>query len=308
MGQLLNFSGQKEHELGHALHNKLDLINLLPKIKMLKGETLLVNIRHDVIQDKELLSKVVNEIIVLKCMGVLTIIVVDADEKVFEYYQNKEKENPFADNDCASTNGINDVVEVLIKHETTKCINDIIFQKNAMSMSVIGVDMNIILSDDVFNKNISMFDKQNCSITDSLRKKKKKDSVDVLNEILDTDILPILVPTCKDAYGNTYVMNSSYFTAKLASCLNAFKMITLYKDNSQIPTSCIYGVERFMKIIKSGSFNDKTMKMMKYSINGVKSGVQIAQMIDVANASIMEELCNETQKSLTLYDDTLQSI
>ena len=48
--------------------------------------------------------------------------------------------------------------------------------------------------------------------------------------------------------------------------------------------------------------------MMKYSINGVKSGVQIAQMIDVANASIMEELCNETQKSLTLYDDTLQSI
>ena len=308
MGQLLNFSGRKENNVEQSSKEKMNLINLLPKIKVLKGEILVINIGYSVIQDNEILHKVVNEIIVLKCMGVSVLIVIDADDKVYEYFQNKEKNNPFNENDCAITNGINDVVEVLIKHEVAKIVNDIALSNNNMSMIVSGVDGNIILPDSVLNKNISIFNQQSHTATSGLKKKTKKYSVDILNDLLNTDILPILIPTCKDSYGNTYVMNSGYFTSKLANCLNAFKIITLYKDNSQIPTSCIYGVERFVKIIKSGSFNTKTMKMIKYHIDGVKSGVQIAQIIDVENTSIIEELCNETQKSLTLYDDTLQSI
>lgn len=308
MGQLLNFANEKSNNVKYMTKEKMNLIDLLPKIKMLKGEILIININYSIIKDKELLTRIVNEIVVLKCMGVSVVIVVDADEKIFEYFQNKGKENPFNENDCAITNGINDVIEVLIKHEVVRYINDVVLESNNISMVISGVDANIILPDDVFNKNISIFEQQSYTTINGLKKKTKKYSVDVLNNILSTDILPILMPTCKDAYKNSYIMNSGYFTAKLANCLNAFKMITLYKDNSQIPTSCVYGVERFVKIIKSGSFNNKTMKMMRYNIDGIKSGVQIAQIIDVENASIIEELCNETQKSLTLYDDTLQSI
>ena len=308
MGQLLNFSGRKDTNIGQISKEKMNLINLLPKIKSLKGEVLLINISYNIIQEKDILNTVVNAIIVLKCMGVSVLIVVDADDKIYEYFQNKEKDNQFNENDCAITNGINDVIEVLIKHEVAKNVNDAVLSNNNMSMIISGVDGNIILPDDVFNRNISIFNQQSYTAISGLKKKTKKYSVDILNDILSTDILPILIPTCKDAYGNTYVMNSGYFMSKLANYLNAFKMITLYKDNSQIPTSCIYGVERFVKIIKSGSFNTKTMKMMKYNIDGIKSGVQIAQIIDVANTSMIEELCNETQKSLTLYDDTLQSI
>ena len=308
MGQLLNFSGRKENNIEQNSKEKMNLINLLPKIKVLKGEVLVISIGYSVIQEKEILHKVVNEIIVLKCMGVSVIVVVDADDKIFEYFQSKEKDNPFNENDCTITNGINDDIEVLIKHEVAKSVNDAILSNNNMSMIISGVDGNIVLPDDVFNKNISIFNQQSYTAISGLKKKTKKYSVDILNDLLNTDILPILMPTCKDAYGNTYVMNSGYFMSKLANCLNAFKMITLYKDNAQIPTSCIYGVERFIKIIKSGSFNNKTMKMMRYNIDGIKSGVQIAQIMDVENTSIIEELCNETQRSLTLYDDTLQSI
>lgn len=308
MGQLLNFSGQKETKSYSSSEKNVNFVNLLPKIRAFKGETVVINICYELLKEKGLLGEVINEILVLKCMGVSTIIVADADEKVFEYFQNKEQENLFDEDNYVLTNGNNDVLEVLIKHETAKYMNDIAFQRNAMSMSVSGVDMNIVFPDNVFHKNISMFDEQNCVTVNGKRKQSKKFSVEVLNEILDTDVLPILIPTCKDMHGNTYIMKSGYFMANLSSYLNASKMITLYKDNPQIPTSCIYGVERFVKIIKSGSFNAKTMKMMRYNIDGVKSGVQIAQIIDVENASIIEELCNETQKSLTLYDDTLQSI
>ena len=111
MGQLLNFSGKKDTNIGQISKEKMNLINLLPKIKSLKGEVLLINISYNIIQEKDILNTVVNEIIVLKCMGVSVLIVVDADDKIYEYFQNKEKDNPFNENDCAITNGINDVID-----------------------------------------------------------------------------------------------------------------------------------------------------------------------------------------------------
>ena len=87
MGQLLNFANEKSNNVKYMTKEKMNLIDLLPKIKMLKGEILIININYSIIKDKELLTRIVNEIVVLKCMGVSVVIVVDADEKIFEYFQ-----------------------------------------------------------------------------------------------------------------------------------------------------------------------------------------------------------------------------
>ena len=306
MGQVIDFSKNSKNR--ENLKKDIDIITLLPKLKVFKGEILVFHVRSEIINDDNLLSTFVRDIATLKCIGTIPIIIPDLDIEIEKYYQNTYNEKPFDKHYCVNTNNSADILEVIYKHNGASKISSLIKELNVMPLVISGRDLNIIFPDNILRKVDSYFF-QNKNASQFLNEKEiKKYSVECLNEIIKTDIIPIIIPTCNDKLGNDYIISSGYFAMHISGYIYALKLISLYKDNLQIPTNCLYGVERFMKIIKSGSFSERTIKMLNPIIECVKNNVQSASMVDLENVSLIQELCAKNPNSLIIYDDTLQQI
>ena len=308
MGQLIDFGGKNLKRVKQEPKSD-DLISILPRLKALKGEIIVIKINNEVIANDILLQSVIKEIVTLKCMGTIVIIVADSDNKVAKYYdENEGIKDPFINSKFVSTNGITDVLEVLIKHDSVKKIVNIIKKYNVMSLAISGNDLDIILPDNVVNKNIETFSFASKQLYGGLEQKNKKYSIDNLNELLKTDLIPIIIPTFKDAQNNEYLLESSEFGMYVAKYTNALKYVVLYTNNKQVPTSCIYGIERFTKIVKTGKFSGNTLRFLGTAIEAIKNGIQGVHIIDCETTSLLEEFCFGNVEGLFLYDDTLNQL
>lgn len=307
MGQLIDFSGGSKKQTSQSVQHS-DIIDLLPKLKVFKGETIVIDIDNSVLTDDVCLAKVIKEIVILKYIGAFVVVTVNFDDIVKKHFDESLNEKIFINEKYAKINGSIDIIEVLIKHNISKKIAPLLQQYDIMSMIVSGNDLNVVFPDDVVNTNVSSFNFLQRSINTNFQKQFKKYSVDMLNEIIKTDILPILIPTYKDKQSNEYVMTSGMFSMYLSKYLGALKYITLYRGNDIVPRCCIYGVERFVKLIKTGSFDDNSVLLLNPAIEAVKNDVQSASIIDIDSVSILEEICSSQPRGLLLYNDALQHI
>ncbi len=306
MGQLIDFTGKKKYHKTDGTRSDIDIVGFLPKLKKLKGEIILFHITNDVLLDEKVLYDFIKDVVILKCLGVVVILVPDNDPEIEKYYSDTYNEKLFLNTFCSNINGISDVIEIIMKHNGGEKIVNFLKEYNVLPLSISGQELGIIFPDNVLNNNDNIYytfqqREQHTERTSSF-------TIDILNEIIGTDILPIILPSCKDKQGNEYIMSSGYFCMYLAKYLNAIRFITVYKNNDQIPQNCIYGVERFVKIVKTNSFNEKTIKTINPAIEAVKNGVQVSNLIDISSFSIIEDLCAKVSHSLILYDDVLQKI
>ena len=155
MGEIINFGG-KEIKYKPKKEQKTDnFISLLPQLRTLKDEVVIISINEEVENNEMLLKSVIKEVITLKCMGVITIIVANSNSKIEEYFnENQGVKKLFEQNIFTNSTGLTDVLEVIVKHDSVNKISNEIKQYNVISMALSGNDMNIILSDDVLNNNV----------------------------------------------------------------------------------------------------------------------------------------------------------
>lgn len=309
MGQLIGFNG-KSLKKNKAELKEADIISLLPYLRNLKGEIIVVNITKKVIDNDELLKKLLREIVTIKCMGAVVIIVPDGDFQINNFCEEIFDKRNYLDNfNYVNTQNQVDILDVFFKREVVDKISNILKSFNAMSIGVSGHSLDIILPDDVVNPNASLFDKQNKKMYNGMSEKTgKKYSIDMLEELIKTDIIPIVYSTFKTRNGNIYAMESSLFGAYIATYLSSLKYVEVYTDEQNIPTSCMYGVEKFVKIVKTGNFSKNQLRIINSGLEAVKNGIQGTHILDMKYVSLLEEFCGKSFSGLFLYDDTLNQI
>ncbi len=310
MGQVIDF-GDKQVKKTRVALNEIDLIKLLPKLRTLKNENIVVYISEEVLRNDDLLARFLREIVTLKCMEAKVLLVPDTDMFVSGICsENLNINNPFEKNNYVNVSEKVDIFDVIFKRETINKISNILKKFNAMSLGVSGHSLDIIFPDELVDNGLSVFDRQqhelfNRSTSDL---KNKKYSIDMLDELLKTDIIPIIAPSFRDRIGNTYIYKSSLFGAYLSSYLSSLKYVEVYTNEQNIPKNCFYGVERFTKIVNSGQFSNNDLQIMNAGIVAIRKGVQGVHIVDISQVSLLEEFCCKTFGGLFLYDDTLNQI
>ena len=155
MGEIINFGGQTLKYKPKKEQKTDNFISLLPQLRTLKDEIVVITFTEKVLNNPTLLQSVIKEVITLKCMGVITIIVANSNSKIEQYFkENQGIKELFSKNTFTNSNGLTDVLEVIIKHDSVNIINNEIKKYNVISMPLSGNDMNIVLSDDVLNNNV----------------------------------------------------------------------------------------------------------------------------------------------------------
>ena len=312
MGQVINFGGKSIKQFKNNT-NEMDIIRLLPKMSNLKGETIVLYIGEEILQDEELLTNVLREIVILKCMQAIVIIIPDVNKQSISLCNEMFAiTDPFLDANFVNIGEQADVFDVVFKREVLYKVSKILKQFNAMSIGLSGHMLDIVFANDAINVNdTSLFferERQELYYSQSEQKKKKQYSVDMLEEILKTNIIPIVAPTAYNNNGQVYVFESSLFGAYISGYLSALKYTELYSNRGDILKNCIYGIEKFTKILKTGSFKEESLRFLNSGIEAIKNGVQGTHIIDVSNISMLEEFCSKMFSGLFLYDDTLNQL
>ena len=307
MGQVIDFD-KKGFEKGKEKLCDSGIIKLLPKLRVLKGETIVIYICQEILSNEDLLNDVLREIAILKCMEINVLVVLDVNKQVDVFCSeilNLDKQ--FVDVNYVQITDQTEVIDAVFKRELTRKVVNNFKAFNIMSLGVSGYELGIVLPDEVVNKKQSVLtlSKYDICYETNEEKAKKQYSTGMLEELLKTNIIPVITPTFNDRNGNTYVIESSIFGAYLSGFLSSLKYVELYVNQPNIPTRCLYGIERFTKIVKSGSFTDNDLRVMNSGIESIKNGVQGAHIINVKQVSLLEEFCGSTICGLFLYDDTL---
>ena len=305
MGQVINF-GEHSNKTIPPLQ-EFDLIKILPHLRALKGENIVIYINAQILKDSNILSSLLREVVTLKCMEANVIIIPDFNEQICSVCSEIfNTNNPFKTNNYLNVGDKIDLFDVIFKREIFDNITNTLRSFNAMSIGLSGHTLDIMFPDDYVDNGITVFNHQGRDMYGGLNEKReKKYSTDMLEEILKTDIIPIVSPTCKDRVGNLYIFESSLFGAYLAGFLSSLKYTEVYTNEATMPVNCIYGVERFAKILKSGAFSNNCVRMMNSGINAIQKGVQGVHIININNVHILEEFCSKSFAGLFLYDDSL---
>ena len=80
MGQIIDFGNKSIKQFTNNT-SEIDVIRLLPKLNNLKGETIVLYIGEEILQDEALLTSVLREIVILKCMQAIVIIIPDVNKQ-----------------------------------------------------------------------------------------------------------------------------------------------------------------------------------------------------------------------------------
>ena len=309
MGQIIDFGDKITKDVKQNL-KELDIIRLLPKLRSFRGENIVIFLEKSVINDGEVLSKVLREVVILKCMEVRIVLVLDVDEQMRNFCRETYGvDDIFTDKNVYNLRDNIDVIDVICKREVMYEVSNILNSFNAMSLCCSGHSICIVFPDDAVNNGISVFDKPYRDINSGTEHQTQKIySFDMLDELLKTNIIPVLAPTVYDRLGKQYLVRSEVFSAYISGYLSSLKYVAIYKDYADIPTNCLYGVSRMIRILKAGVFSANSLQLINAGIEAINKGSQGAHIINANRVSLLEELCGKRFNGLFLYDDNLNHL
>ena len=307
MAEIINFFGQAQNY--KEGRKNVDVISFLPKLKYLNGETMVVSIDEKVIADDRLLENFLREVLLMKYVGVSIVLVADIRGEVNKYlYENSGIENRLDNDITVALDKDYDVVDVLIKHNGLNTIYDIMDNLGANVLSVSGSVLGIKFAD-IGSDEFSPFEKNRKNFNNvGLKNKNSKNSVGLLDEILKTDIIPVISPIVRDSQGINYVMEGKYFSARLAGLLGALKCVMTYSDEKKIPKGCVYGAERIIEVVNEGGYSANFLNIAKASSEAIINGSQGVHILDPKVVDLVEELCSGNFFGIFVYDDAVSHL
>jgi len=309
MGQILDFNSNNNNAKNNTTR-EIDLVKLLPKLQNLKKENIVIHITDEVANNDKLLLKLLREVVILKYIEVTVVLILDTNKFIEDFcVKNLKIKKPFEKQSFVKITEEIDVFDMIFKHKVADRVSSFLKNFNATPLCISGHNLDIIFPDEIVYDKLSFFDFQKKDVRNYITEKKnKKYSIVTLEELLKTNIIPVIYPSFKDRIGNTYIQESACFGSYLSSCMSSLKYVEICANKKSIPTNCIYGIDRLSKIIKTGYFSKNDIVLMEACINAIKKGTQGAHIIDIQNVSLLEEFCSQAFKGLFIYDDILNQI
>ena len=307
MAEIINFFGQSQNY--KEGRRNIDVISFLPKLKYLNGETMVISIDEKMLADNRLLESFLREVLLMKYVGVSVVLVVDIRGEVNKYLYENSGIGDRLDNDVAvSVEKDYDVVDVLIKHNGLNTIYDIMDNLGANVLAVSGSTLGIKMAD-IGSDEFLPFEKDRKNFNNvGLKNKNSKSSVGLLDEILKTDIIPVISPIVRDFQGVNYVMEGKYFSARLAGLLGALKCVITYSDEKKIPKGCVYGAEHIIDVVNEGGYSANFLNIAKASADAITNGTQGVHIINPKIVDLVEELCSGNFFGIFVYDDAVSHL
>jgi len=253
------------------------LIEALPYIQKFKGKTLVVKYGGNAMINEDLKNKVMEDITLLKYIGLNPIIVHGGGPDITAALNKFEIKTEFINGLRVTDEQTMEVAQMVLVGKTNKEIVATLNTKGGNGIGFCGIDGNLIRCE----KHIETVDGAEVDI--GYVGKVVKINPHVLKLLTSDDYIPVIAPVGVDENGNSYNVNADTVAGEIAAALQAEKLILLTDiEGIQIDGETVYYINEseIRKHIDSGAISGGMIPKVLGCINAINSGVNSVHIID----------------------------
>ena len=265
------------------------LIESLPYIKQFKGKTFVIKYGGSVLNNDKIKKSVIEDIILLKYVGVNPVIVHGGGPAISKTMEAYEKESCFVKGLRVTDAETMKIVEMVLVGKVNKEIISLINQMGARGVGISGKDGSLIQASRLCPENIG----------EDLGFVGQVDQVnpEIVHQIIAGGYIPAIAPVGGNDQGETFNINADTVAGQLAISLESEKLIFLtdvdgIRSNKEEADSRVssLSISRARKWIQEGKIKGGMVPKVKACIEAVQSKVQRTHIINglVSHALLLE--------------------
>ncbi len=257
------------------------LLESLPYIKEYFNKIVIVKIGGSMMENDEILKKVLDDVILMKYVGIKTILVHGGGKQITKLMNERNIDVQFIDGLRVTTKEAIDIVKMVLIGDINSKIVSFLNRHGNVSIGLSGNDANFIKC------NKKYYEKDGKKIDLGYVGQILDINVSFITNILNSDYMPVIASLGSDNKGNIYNVNADTCAFELASVLKAKKMILL-SDVDGISAN-IKGEDRLIsklsiegcrELIKNGSIGSGMIPKINACIDAINNGVSSATILN----------------------------
>ncbi|MBF0377255.1 MAG: acetylglutamate kinase [Desulfamplus sp.] len=260
------------------------LIEALPYIRRFAGKTIVVKYGGHAMVYDNLKEDFASDITLLKYVGLNPVVVHGGGPQINKVLSAMNITPSFVRGMRYTDGETMDVVEMVLGGKVNKEIVARINQKGGKTVGLTGKDANLIIAEKMTIYQESEGDNPPEIIDPGMVGKVSKINPEIIHTLTDKGFIPVIAPVGVGEHGETYNINADLVASKIASALNAERLILmtdvdgLLDSNSNLISSV--NEKAIKRMIKSGEIKGGMIPKMECALEVLQNGVSKSHIIN----------------------------
>jgi acetylglutamate kinase len=272
------------------------LAQALPYIRKFHGKTMVIKYGGNAMTDPALQQDFAEDVVLLKLVGINPVVVHGGGPQIEAALAKIGKKGTFVQGMRVTDEETMDVVEWVLGGEVQQEIVGLINQAGGKAVGLTGYDGGLIRA-----RKMKLFDKDDPSKELDIGNVGEIESIDpsVVKALQDDQFIPVVSPIGFGADNRSYNINADLVAAKLATVLQAEKLLMLTNISGVLDKQgkllTELSVRRIDELIADGTISGGMLPKLAGAVDAAKSGVHAVHVIDgrVPHAMLLEILTDQ---------------
>ena len=280
-----------------APHAKAEILaQALPYIRKFHGKTMVIKYGGNAMTDPALQAAFAEDVVLLKLVGINPVVVHGGGPQIETALKRLGKKGEFIQGMRVTDAETMEVVEWVLAGEVQQDIVGLINQAGGKAVGLTGRDGGLIRA-----KKLRMVDTNDPSKVHDVGQVGDIESIDpsVVKALQDDQFIPVVSPIGFGEHNESYNINADVVAAKLATVLQAEKLLMLTNipgvldKQGQLLTELT--MKRIDELVADGTISGGMLPKIAGALDAAKSGVNAVHIIDgrVPHAMLLEILTEQ---------------
>ena len=269
------------------------LAQALPYIRKYHGKTMVIKYGGNAMTEPALQAAFAEDVVLLKLVGINPVVVHGGGPQIETALKRLGKQGQFIQGMRVTDAETMEVVEWVLGGEVQQDIVGLINQAGGKAVGLTGRDGGLIRA-----RKLKMLDQKDPSVEHDVGQVGDIDQIDpaVVKALQDDQFIPVVSPIGFGAQNESYNINADVVAAKLATVLQAEKLLMLTnipgvldKNGQLLPELT---PRRIDELVQDGTISGGMLPKIAGALDSAKSGVNAVHIIDgrVPHALLLEVL------------------
>ena len=269
------------------------LAQALPYIRQFHGKTMVIKYGGNAMTDPALQAAFADDVVLLKLVGINPVVVHGGGPQIETALKRLGKEGKFIQGMRVTDAETMEVVEWVLGGEVQQDIVGLINQAGGKAVGLTGRDGGLIRA-----RKLKMVDNKDPSVEHDVGQVGDIDQIDpsVVKALQDDQFIPVVSPIGFGEHNESYNINADVVAAKLATVLQAEKLLMLTNIPGVLDKAGVLLPEltprRIDELVQDGTISGGMLPKIAGALDAAKSGVNAVHLIDgrVPHALLLEVL------------------
>lgn len=246
-----------------------------------KGKTFVIKYGGSIMDNEEAQEAFIDDLLLLKSFGIKVVIVHGGGPEISKWLKRTGVETKFVKGLRVTDSSTMEIVEMVLSGNVNKKLSSNISRKGLLAIGLSGKDSSLIRAKKKYvYDNGNKLDIGFVGEVTSINK-------ELLINLLDSDIIPVVSPIGCDAEGNSYNINADYAASFISGALKAEKLLIMtdidgvYKDIKD-PSSILPSItiEEIKEYTESGIITGGMIPKLECCVDALNKGTKSVHLID----------------------------